>query len=189
MTSPVGSLATEAALLLDAVAARLQTLDMTRAETASPPPGGCPQCGHDPSLTEACTACPLCRFLAVVRGERPETTARFVEGALTVVQALRAMLPAPPDAGPGGSSGTGGSSGPGASREDRGSREDRESREDRGSSDDDGGTGGAVRPAPGTPDLDDIADADPNAVRPIPRATPDPPSRSAPGALERIIVR
>lgn len=183
MTSPVGSLATEAALLLDAVAARLQTLDMTRTETASRPPGGCPQCGHDPSLTETCTACPLCRFLAVVRGERPETTARFVEGALTVVQALRAMLPAPADVGHSGSSGPGGSSSPGGSSEDRGSREDR------GSSDDDGGTGGAVSSAPGTADLDDIADAEPDAVGPIPRATPDPPSRPAPGALERIIVR
>ena len=52
----------------------------------------CPTCGHQPG--ESCTACPLCRFLAVLRGERPEATARWVDGALIIVQALRSLIPA-----------------------------------------------------------------------------------------------
>ncbi len=92
-----GTLATEAALLLDAVVDRLTTL---RPDAADPADGGaahaaarCPECGTVPGA--ACTACPLCRFLAVIRGERPETAARFVDGALLVVRGLRSMLPEP----------------------------------------------------------------------------------------------
>ena len=44
------------------------------ARSAAPVPGA------------ACTACPLCRFLALIRGERPEAAARFVDGALLVVR-------------------------------------------------------------------------------------------------------
>ena len=47
----------------------------------------------------SCTACPLCRFLAMLRGERPETTAKLVDGALLIVRALRSLIPeAPPPA-------------------------------------------------------------------------------------------
>jgi hypothetical protein len=35
--------------------------------------------------------------MALLRGERPESTARLVDGALTVVQLLRGLLPASPD--------------------------------------------------------------------------------------------
>jgi hypothetical protein len=108
VSTPVGSLGAEAALLLDAIAGRLEALRPTgaqgpddRAPDPAPTwaPTGCPQCGHDPSATVTCTACPLCRLLAVLRGERPETTARLVEGALVVVQSLRALLPEPTAAG------------------------------------------------------------------------------------------
>lgn len=100
MSTPVGSLATEAALLLDAIAGRLESFR----PGADPDAAGageiagrelCPQCGHDPSAAATCTACPLCRLIAVLRGERPETTARLVDGALTVVRALRALVPGP----------------------------------------------------------------------------------------------
>jgi hypothetical protein len=109
VSAPVGSLGAEAALLLDAIAGRLEALrptdggdgqdDRAAEPTATGAPTGCPQCGHDPSATVTCTACPLCRLLAVLRGERPETTARLVEGALVVVQSLRALLPEPAGAG------------------------------------------------------------------------------------------
>ena len=42
-----------------------------------------------------CTACPVCRFLAFLRGERPETAVRFVDGALLIVRGLRSLLPEP----------------------------------------------------------------------------------------------
>lgn len=59
------------------------------------PDGRCPECGSVPGAS--CTACPLCRFLAMLRGERPETTARLVDGALLIVRALRSMIPDAPD--------------------------------------------------------------------------------------------
>lgn len=62
-----------------------------------PDDGRCPRCGHDPAANAACTACPLCRLTALLRGERPESTARLVDGALTVIQLLRGLLPASPD--------------------------------------------------------------------------------------------
>jgi hypothetical protein len=119
MSAPVGSLAGEAALLLEAIAGRLESWragtggpvrpgageaagtdpgdEMDSGDDAVTPsvPGRCPQCGHDPGETPGCTSCPLCRLLALLRGERPETAARLVEGALSVVQALRALLPEP----------------------------------------------------------------------------------------------
>jgi hypothetical protein len=140
MSAPVGNLASEAALLLDAVAERLESLRSARESAAhavddpgntvddpgaagvpvgaepssgtdgsTAAPGACPRCGHDPAATPSCTGCPLCRLLAVLRGERPETTARLVDGALSVVQALRSLLPEPvagvaangPEPGPG----------------------------------------------------------------------------------------
>jgi len=61
------------------------------------PDGRCPECGSVPGAS--CTACPLCRFLAMLRGERPETTAKLVDGALLIVRALRSLIPeAPPPA-------------------------------------------------------------------------------------------
>lgn len=84
----VGPLAHEAALLLDVVAARLSSM-----QPAGPAPDAavCPECG---SVTGAsCTACPLCRFLAMVRGERPEATAKLVDGALLIVRTLRTLIP------------------------------------------------------------------------------------------------
>ena len=45
----------------------------------------------------SCTACPLCRFMALLRGERPEATARLVDGALMIIRTLRSLVPDPPD--------------------------------------------------------------------------------------------
>lgn len=96
MSADVGTLAREAALLLDAVAQRLSA-----AREEGPAPQVCPTCGQDPSAS--CTSCPICRFLAVLRGERPEVTAKWIDGALSMVSALRAMMPPvgpEPSAGP-----------------------------------------------------------------------------------------
>ncbi|HOZ58880.1 MAG TPA: hypothetical protein PKY70_11910 [Nakamurella multipartita] len=128
-TPAVGPLAVEAALLLDVVADRLTALkpETSGAESAGPttgstgpegadgthestagrplgPDGRCPECGSVPGAS--CTACPLCRFLAILRGERPETTAKLVDGALLIVRALRTMIPDAPAP-------AGGSAGPG----------------------------------------------------------------------------
>ncbi|WP_420124051.1 hypothetical protein, partial [Nakamurella sp.] len=69
------------------------------------PDGRCPECGSLPGAS--CTACPLCRFLAMLRGERPETTAKLVDGALLIVRALRSMIPEAPAPGPAPAAGTG----------------------------------------------------------------------------------
>jgi hypothetical protein len=45
-----------------------------------------------------CQWCPLCQFAAVLRGERPELTARVTEAGTAVVSALRALLDAAADA-------------------------------------------------------------------------------------------
>ena len=118
----VGPLAVEAALLLDVVADRLTALKPgadgpgptsatggprdsgSAGEQAGPtasgrplgPDGRCPECGSVPGAS--CTSCPLCRFLAMLRGERPETTAKLVDGALLIVRALRSMIPDAPAA-------------------------------------------------------------------------------------------
>ena len=62
-----------------------------RPEPRLGPDGRCPECGSIPGAS--CTACPLCRFLAVLRGERPEATAKLVDGALLIVRTLRSLLP------------------------------------------------------------------------------------------------
>ena len=41
-----------------------------------------------------CTWCPLCQFLAVLRGERPEVTERVAEAGTALVNALRAFVDA-----------------------------------------------------------------------------------------------
>lgn len=209
MSAPVGSLATEAALLLDAIAGRLESLRPgdglgATAPEEVPAAGACPQCGHDPSAASACTACPLCRLIAVLRGERPETTARLVDGALTVVRALRALVPGPegtvsPTTGPGSAAG-----------DDGVGREDVDDRADGGA--DDHADGAAV--GAGTPEAARADDA--TGVRSDAReaAEPDAPtgshgssgasgsaeasgsasgprsaSRSPSGGIERIVVR
>jgi len=129
----VGPLALEAALLLDVVADRLESMKQrtttspaadgdptsqsdptspgdtaspgdptAKSETgAGPGPsptlgldGRCPECGSIPGAS--CTACPLCRFLALLRGERPEATAKLVDGALMIVRTLRSLVPEQP---------------------------------------------------------------------------------------------
>jgi hypothetical protein len=107
----VGPLALEAALLLDVVADRLESMkerttasDGAAADTegdtaAGPSPtvgsdGRCPECGSIPGAS--CTACPLCRFLALLRGERPEATAKLVDGALMIIRTLRSLVPEQP---------------------------------------------------------------------------------------------
>ncbi len=119
----IGPLAVEAALLLDVVADRLTSMrpaaesgsgqagesprdpttappsasptapptTQARSEATLGPDGRCPECGSIPGAS--CTACPLCRFLAVLRGERPEATAKLVDGALLIVRTLRSLLP------------------------------------------------------------------------------------------------
>ncbi|MEP6561046.1 MAG: hypothetical protein ABJD68_08220 [Nakamurella sp.] len=71
--------------------------DATDAEAASAAPANsasaCPECGSVPGAY--CTACPLCRFMALLRGERPEATARLVDGALMIIRTLRSMVPEP----------------------------------------------------------------------------------------------
>lgn len=72
-------------------AARTAPPSQARPEPTLGPDGRCPECGSVPGAS--CTACPLCRFLAVLRGERPEATARLVDGALLIVRTLRSLLP------------------------------------------------------------------------------------------------
>jgi hypothetical protein len=109
----VGPLALEAALLLDVVADRLTSIKDGAAPANKNPPtseGGdrgqqtsgtqsvdarCPECGSVPGAS--CTACPLCRFMSLLRGERPEATARLVDGALMIIRTLRSLVPDPPD--------------------------------------------------------------------------------------------
>ena len=117
----VGPLAQEAAQLLDVVADRLSSMkpgedsDNTTGDSATggsttggsttggsttggsttgagapTAQGGCPECGAQADAS--CTACPLCRLLAVLRGERPEATARLVDGALLIVRTLRSLI-------------------------------------------------------------------------------------------------
>ena len=92
----VGPLVDEAALLLTAVEDKLQAWQAADGPPAGAPadlPQPCPECGTVPGA--ACTGCPVCRLIAAVRGERPEVTARMVDGALTIVRALRTLLPDP----------------------------------------------------------------------------------------------
>ena len=82
-------------MLLDVVADRLSSMKPAdgAAEEAAEAAGRCPECGSVPGAS--CTACPLCRFVAVLRGERPEATARLVDGALLIVRTLRSLIPEP----------------------------------------------------------------------------------------------
>lgn len=44
-----------------------------------------------------CQWCPLCQFVAVLRGERPEVSARVAEAGTAVIGAMRALLDAAVD--------------------------------------------------------------------------------------------
>ena len=77
----VGPLVDEAALLLTAVEDKLQAWQAAEGRMAGGAvelPEPCPECGTVPGA--ACTGCPVCRLIAAVRGERPEVTARVVDG-------------------------------------------------------------------------------------------------------------
>jgi hypothetical protein len=50
--------------------------------------------GHGVPSGAVCQWCPLCQFMAVLRGERPEVTARVAEAGTAVASALRAVLDA-----------------------------------------------------------------------------------------------
>jgi hypothetical protein len=120
----VGPLALEAALLLDVVADRLESMkntaddappaegtsagagqrsdehpaaDEPRVAAADSTPARCPECGSVPGAS--CTGCPLCRFMALLRGERPEATAKLLDGALMIIRTLRSLVPDPPTTG------------------------------------------------------------------------------------------
>ncbi|HEY2299467.1 MAG TPA: hypothetical protein VGH43_17160 [Jatrophihabitans sp.] len=56
-----------------------------------PPPAR----SHDDTHAAAvCDWCPVCQFMAVLRGERPEVTERVTEAGAAVAAALRAVLDA-----------------------------------------------------------------------------------------------
>jgi hypothetical protein len=54
----------------------------------------CPTGGHD-ARQASCSGCPLCALLSMLRGDRPELTAKLVDGALTALQGIRALLAEP----------------------------------------------------------------------------------------------
>jgi hypothetical protein len=57
-----------------------------------PSPGmPCPTCGHDPQQAR-CSGCPLCALLAMLRGERPELTARLLDSALATLHGIRGLI-------------------------------------------------------------------------------------------------
>ena len=55
---------------------------------------------HDHTVA-VCDWCPLCQFVAVLRGERPEVTERVAEAGAAVTSALRAVLDAAAGSRPG----------------------------------------------------------------------------------------
>ncbi|MBA2417303.1 MAG: hypothetical protein H0V64_15755 [Geodermatophilaceae bacterium] len=52
----------------------------------------------DEGTPETCRYCPLCQLIAVVRGQRPEVTARLAESGAAFLDALRSLV-TPPDGG------------------------------------------------------------------------------------------
>jgi len=64
-----------------------------------------PQGHGDPgtgSAAPVCQWCPLCQFMAVLRGDRPEVTERVTEAGAALASALRAIVDAAASAAPGG---------------------------------------------------------------------------------------
>lgn len=110
-------LRTEAALLTDVLVERLSALRGATAAGASTTAADadpiCPTCGHDATRTD-CAGCPVCAVLAVLRGDRPESTAALLDGAITAVTAVRTLLDstARPAASPAGTPSPARSSGP-----------------------------------------------------------------------------
>jgi hypothetical protein len=77
--SPRGPLAEEAAKLFGAVS------EWARENFPA---------GPDGQMGAECQWCPLCQFMAVLRGERPEVSARVAEAGTALVGAFRAVLEA-----------------------------------------------------------------------------------------------
>jgi hypothetical protein len=50
--------------------------------------------GPDGHMGAECQWCPLCQFMSVVRGERPEVTARVAEAGTALATAFRALMDA-----------------------------------------------------------------------------------------------
>jgi hypothetical protein len=50
--------------------------------------------GPDGHMGAECQWCPLCQFMSVLRGERPEVTSRVAEAGTAVASAVRALLDA-----------------------------------------------------------------------------------------------
>lgn len=46
----------------------------------------------DAATAEECRYCPLCQLIAVVRGQRPEVSARLLESGAAFLEALRTLL-------------------------------------------------------------------------------------------------
>jgi hypothetical protein len=59
-----------------------------------------PAGGPDGHGGPECQWCPLCQFMAVLRGERPEVTERVAEAGAAVATAFRALLDAAGNAAP-----------------------------------------------------------------------------------------
>jgi hypothetical protein len=78
MTEPSSPLAQEAARLLGAVGQWAR-------ETF-------PASGPDGQLAGDCLWCPICQFMAVLRGERPEVTERVSEAGSALLSAMRSLI-------------------------------------------------------------------------------------------------
>ena len=50
--------------------------------------------GPDGHMGAECQWCPLCQFMSVLRGERPEVTARVAEAGTALASAFQALLEA-----------------------------------------------------------------------------------------------
>ncbi len=81
----VGSIGEEAAKLVEAVH------EWARRSL------GDPATAHIATGAAECSYCPVCQLIAVLRGDRPEVTARLADVGSAVVTALRAALDGMPD--------------------------------------------------------------------------------------------
>ena len=53
-----------------------------------------PASGPEGHLGPECQWCPLCQFMAVLRGDRPDVTARVAEAGAALANAFRALVDA-----------------------------------------------------------------------------------------------
>ncbi len=81
------SLATEAALLLDVVAEKLEPIVAAGREQPAEPDPPQPADEHRP-----CTSCPICVLITVVKSDNGDINRKLAEGALLMVNALRGMI-------------------------------------------------------------------------------------------------